>query len=235
MGPQSLTLTGWGVLKTTVFFPDLPSKLQEVAVSYVPYQGKDILISNIRRETDLHSRMQHMKIKNVTYLYFPYFESSISYITECYEAVDNIKDDDEDNPLDENSNICTGPTSGGIAACNGDSGGPLVQYTTQDVGEISNDVLEQTTEYQEFYTTSNYEENNVDTSNSMEAGLVDEIDVYPTNEATPKTKENVNNNKTPVILGIVSWGASPCGQKGAPTVYTKVAPFIDFIKHYIDT
>lgn len=41
MGPESLTLAGWGVLRTTVFFPDLPSKLQEVAVTYVPYQGKD--------------------------------------------------------------------------------------------------------------------------------------------------------------------------------------------------
>lgn len=158
------------------------------------------------------------------------------YVTECYEAVDNIKDDGEDNPLDENSNICTGPTSGGVAACNGDSGGPLVQYTTQDVGEIANDDVEQiTNENQDFYTTSTYEENNIDDSNRIELGLENEIDIYPTKEATTTTNEKNNNNKNPVILGVVSWGASPCGQKGAPTVYTKVAPFVEFIKQYINT
>lgn len=51
MGPESMILTGWGVLRTTVFFPDLPSKLQEVAVTYIPYKGKDLLISNIYTET----------------------------------------------------------------------------------------------------------------------------------------------------------------------------------------
>lgn len=138
--------------------------------------------------------------------------------------------------MDENSNICTGPTSGGIAACNGDSGGPLVQYTTQDIGEISNDNLEQiTNENQEMYPTSSNQDVGVDKINRTDAGLIDELSVYPTKKATLKTNENNKNNKTPVILGIVSWGASPCGQKGAPTVYTKVAPFVDFIKQYIDT
>lgn len=44
IGSESLTLAGWGVVRTTVFFPDLPSKLQEVAVTYVPFQGKDMLV-----------------------------------------------------------------------------------------------------------------------------------------------------------------------------------------------
>lgn len=68
MGPESLTLTGWGVLRTTVFFPDLPSKLQEVAVTYIPYQGKDALISNIRTDTDMvnpYSKMWYMNTKNI--------------------------------------------------------------------------------------------------------------------------------------------------------------------------
>lgn len=138
--------------------------------------------------------------------------------------------------MDEKSNICTGPTTGGVAACNGDSGGPLVQYTTQDIGETSDDDIEQTTKFnQEVYSTSTYEDSTVD-DNKIDANLVDEVSIYPTKEGTAKPKENNdNNNKTPVILGIVSWGASPCGQKGAPTVYTKVAPFVDFIKQYIDT
>lgn len=162
-----------------------------------------------------------------------YFKYSIYYVTECYEAIDNIKDDDEDNPLEEKSNICTGPTTGGVAACNGDSGGPLVQYATQDIEETSDNVIEQTTkENQDFHPTSNYEDNAVD-DNKVDAGLVDKVGSYLTKKATPKTDEN-SNDKTPVILGIVSWGASPCGQKGAPTVYTKVAPFVDFIKQYID-
>lgn len=138
--------------------------------------------------------------------------------------------------MDETSNICTGPTSGGIAACNGDSGGPLVQYTTQGIGEIYNDDVEQiTTENQEFNVISSNENGDVDTSNTIDSGLAEEVGIYPTKEARTETNNIDNNNKTPVILGIVSWGASPCGQKGAPTVYTKVAPFVNFIKHYIDT
>lgn len=37
-----LKLAGWGVLKTTVFIPDLPSTLQEVNVTYIPYDGKSV-------------------------------------------------------------------------------------------------------------------------------------------------------------------------------------------------
>lgn len=35
-----LKLTGWGVLRTTAFFPDLPRNLQEVNVTYLPYNGE---------------------------------------------------------------------------------------------------------------------------------------------------------------------------------------------------
>lgn len=34
-----------------------------------------------------------------------------------------------------------------------------------------------------------------------------------------------------VVVGIVSWGITPCGSPGAPSVYTRVSAFIDsFIK-----
>lgn len=35
--------------------------------------------------------------------------------------------------------------------------------------------------------------------------------------------------------GIVSWGLSPCAMKGAPTVYTDVARFIDWIEYVVKT
>lgn len=35
-----MMLVGWGVLRTTFLIPDLPSRLQEVKVTYIPYQGK---------------------------------------------------------------------------------------------------------------------------------------------------------------------------------------------------
>ncbi|XP_049867243.1 trypsin-like [Pectinophora gossypiella] len=122
--PDNLALTGWGVLKTTFFFPSLPENLQEVNVTYIPYD-------------------------------------------ECYQAVEKLREPYEKNPLNNKANICTGPLSGGIAGCNGDSGGPLIQF--------------------------------------------------------------------PVLLGVVSWGVSPCGQKGAPTVYTKVSNYLDFINQHINT
>ncbi|XP_077290354.1 trypsin-1-like [Arctopsyche grandis] len=90
---------------------------------------------------------------------------------ECNDSVESFRDSEEDrNPLDERSNVCTGPLTGGKSACNGDSGGPLVQ---------------------------------------------------------------IENNKT-VQIGIVSWGYNPCGTKGAPSVYTKVSSFVDFITEHLD-
>lgn len=40
MSPEPMTLAGWGVLKTTLFIPAVPSKLQEVEVTYMSYKGK---------------------------------------------------------------------------------------------------------------------------------------------------------------------------------------------------
>lgn len=62
-------------------------------------------------------------------------------------------------------NICTGPLSGGVGACNGDSGGCLVQK--------SNDVVQ--------------------------------------------------------LIGIVSWGFVPCASENAPSVYTQVSQYTDWI------
>ncbi|XP_076751026.1 trypsin-1-like [Xylocopa sonorina] len=69
------------------------------------------------------------------------------------------------SPLDQ-TNICTGPLSGGYAACNGDAGGPLILH---------------------------------------------------------------NGGGNTELIGIVSWGIVPCGIVGAPSVYTKVSAFDDWI------
>lgn len=49
----------------------------------------------------------------------------------------------------------------------------------------------------------------------------------------PQSRVNKKREATPVVVGIVSWGVSPCGDKGAPTVYTKVEHFINFINKHI--
>ncbi|CAD7079084.1 unnamed protein product [Hermetia illucens] len=67
------------------------------------------------------------------------------------------------------TNICTGPLTGGISACSGDSGGPLVQ---ENGGKLE-------------------------------------------------------------IIGVVSWGYIPCGSVDAPSVYTRVSAYIDWIKERI--
>ena len=41
----------------------------------------------------------------------------------------------------------------------------------------------------------------------------------------------VQGGKT-VQVGVVSWGIIPCGTKGAPSVYTGVSHYIDFINQY---
>ncbi|XP_011494633.1 PREDICTED: trypsin-like [Ceratosolen solmsi marchali] len=69
------------------------------------------------------------------------------------------------------SNVCTGPLTGGYSACNGDSGGPLMQ---------------------------------------------------------------VNKEGKPEIIGIVSWGIVPCGTVGAPSVYTRVSAYIDWIDNIVN-
>ncbi|CAH2086234.1 unnamed protein product [Euphydryas editha] len=167
---DSMMLAGWGVLRTTYLIPDLPSRLQEVKVTYIPYP-------------------------------------------ECYAAIDKIKDDNEFNPLNKDANICTGPITGGIAACSGDSGGPLIQYAARDklnrVDQETGDL------YYDYYD----EDNSID-NDKQEKKLEEKMISYNDTE------------KVPVVLGIVSWGMSPCGDRGAPTVYTKVSEYLDFIKEY---
>lgn len=35
------------------------------------------------------------------------------------------------------------------------------------------------------------------------------------------------------LIGVSAWGVSPCGYEGAPSVYTKVSSFIDFIRENV--
>jgi prostatin (serine protease 8) len=86
-------------------------------------------------------------------------------LDDCSAAIDALLEPGEENPLSAESNVCTGPLSGGTGACSGDSGGPLAQDDT--------------------------------------------------------------------VIGIVSWGFTPCGSEGAPSVYTKVSNFIDFINENV--
>ncbi|XP_047346991.1 trypsin-1-like [Vespa velutina] len=82
-------------------------------------------------------------------------------INECYNALNDLIGP---SPLAD-TNICSGPLTGGYSACSGDSGGPLVQKS---------------------------------------------------------------NGKTELV-GIVSWGIIPCGTRGAPSVYTRVSAFNNWI------
>ncbi|KAL0842280.1 hypothetical protein ABMA28_014419 [Loxostege sticticalis] len=168
----SLMLPGWGALKTTFFIPILPSQLQELSVTYVPFE-------------------------------------------KCYKQIIDFLEPGEMNPLEEDVHICTGPLGGGKAACNGDSGGPLVLYQTNSI----------TTEETETVEPTNNENNEIDNSiNESEA------------EASSKVEEiKGNETKIPILVGVVSWGISPCGEKGAPTVYTNVSQYMDFINSYVNS
>ncbi|XP_031781530.1 trypsin-1, partial [Nasonia vitripennis] len=84
----------------------------------------------------------------------------------CKEALERLVGP---SPLHE-SNVCTGPLTGGVSACSGDSGGPLIK---------------------------------------------------------------VLGNGKPEVIGVVSWGIIPCGTTGAPSVYTRVSSYIDWINDII--
>lgn len=79
-------------------------------------------------------------------------------IDECFAAIPGT-------PLAD-TNVCTGPLTGGISACSGDSGGPVMRTTTQGSE----------------------------------------------------------------LVGVVSWGFTPCGSEGAPSVHVRVSAFIDWIE-----
>lgn len=131
-----------------------------------------------------------------------------NFSAECYEALENIKEDDEKNELDETAHLCTGPITGGVAACNGDSGGPLIEY-------FSNYIEQSAIQHKEEPTKTNDGSSKVD---------------MPPNYLV---KNDDKNNKYPVVVGVVSWGISPCGEKGAPTVYSNVSQYLDFIHNHV--
>lgn len=74
------------------------------------------------------------------------------------------------------TNLCTGPLTGGVSICTADSGGPLMQEDMNMYGESVN-----------------------------------------------------------TIIGIVSWGKMPCGQKNAPSVFVRVSAFSNWIQQVIST
>lgn len=41
--------------------------------------------------------------------------------------------------------------------------------------------------------------------------------------------------KVPIVIGVVSWGVTPCGEVGAPTIYTNVSAYMDFINKYLES
>lgn len=43
----------------------------------------------------------------------------------------------------------------------------------------------------------------------------------------------VGSNNQTELIGIVSWVIRPCGFPGAPSVYTKVSSFVDFIRENV--
>lgn len=122
--------------------------------------------------------------------------------------------------------MCTGPISGGIAACNGDSGGPLVYYLPNKKKTESGQVTPSSTTKSTKTEDDDYD-------------VIIDLDFSDYDIKSNDIKVNVNkvrqkgDNSTAVILGVVSWGVSPCGEQGAPTVYTKVTPYLDFIKKHM--
>ncbi|XP_052757566.1 mite allergen Der f 3-like [Galleria mellonella] len=134
------------------------------------------------------------KLQEVIMEYLPY--------EECYNALEKIiEETGESNALVKNSNLCTGPISGGVAACSGDSGGPLVQYVTK-ITKNNNSL--------ELFDKN---VNNLDYEDFRNYRNLNEETYYP------------------VLIGITSWGISPCGEAGAPTVYTNVSNYIGFINN----
>lgn len=140
------------------------------------------------------------------------------YLAECYNAIESAKEDDEENPLVEESNMCTGPLKGGIAACNGDSGGPLVLYADK----------------RRFSTVRNKTVAIKEGDGEIDSEIDSYEDDYYERKSKP-TKQKKEDSVVPIVFGVVSWGISPCGEKGAPTVYTKVIPHLDFINSLINT
>ncbi|KAJ0180667.1 hypothetical protein K1T71_004071 [Dendrolimus kikuchii] len=208
-------IAGWGALKTTYFLPAMPQLLQEIKVAYISYK-------------------------------------------DCYRAFQDIEEEEAELLLKENVHICTGPIYGGVAACSGDSGGPLIEYVYFDSNIYNTDfnfnepiVDEYGDTDDEYYTTPSsfwsriqemiekYVSERERVINSIDRN---ELTTINTKEVTDDAEKNISerqsNDKSeviPVVIGVVSWGISPCGYKGAPSVYTNVSYYMDFIQKYINT
>ncbi|RZB38828.1 Trypsin domain containing protein [Asbolus verrucosus] len=65
-----------------------------------------------------------------------------------------------------------------------------------------------------------------DASNICTGPLTGGISACSGDSGGPLAQENT-------LIGIVSWGMTPCGSEGAPSVYTKVSNFIDFIIEHV--
>ncbi|KOB79190.1 Chymotrypsin-like proteinase 6D [Operophtera brumata] len=154
-------------------------------------------------------------------------EAQVEYLPfdECKKAIDAVKESYEDNPLDKVGNICTGPITGGVAACSGDSGGPLIQYISynnEDATTVSTQLITEDIEYE----TTAFDENNV--GNEKLNGNIKTRANKDKSSATTNMVSVVglvvqnyrDDGLIPVVIGVVSWGISPCGEVGAPTVYT---------------
>ncbi|KAJ8945719.1 hypothetical protein NQ314_009081 [Rhamnusium bicolor] len=89
--------------------------------------------------------------------------------TACKTALDTLLNN-APHPLDLETNICTGPLTGGVSICTGDSGGPLVYVRFDNRSEV---------------------------------------------------------------IGISSWGITPCGIVGAPSVYVKTNSYYDWIQDHL--
>lgn len=111
-------LAGWGLLKSA---PNskAPEKLQEIDLPILTFKG------NCRKI---------IRISNWIIDWYIIF----NFVSECNDSVESFRDSEDDrNPLDERSNVCTGPLTGGKSACNGDSGGPLVQIENNKTVQVA--------------------------------------------------------------------------------------------------
>lgn len=64
----------------------------------------------------------------------------------------------------------------------------------------------------------------MDETNVCTGPLYDAISACSGDSGGPLAQQESNE-----LIGIVSWGVSPCGYAGAPSVYVKVSSFINFI------
>lgn len=104
----------------------------------------------------------------------------------------------------------------------------MIQFISYNDPDTSTATAQLTTE-EEYDTTSN--DNNASKEDTTESK-----EMSSTTVKVPAVADIVQNYKDegfiPVVIGVVSWGISPCGEVGAPTVYTNVTTYADFIyKH----